>query len=363
MDSMGGIFLKIIRKISFFFLIFIFIINIEANNIFADSNGLPFSVEPVLPKNQDEDVRSYISVSSTEKSFNQQVEFKLTNQSDQEQNIKINIVDAYTSPNGVIQYVQEESENSKIINDKYKLSHYLESNNDIITLKKGETRMISTSLNVDSLEGVLLGGVSFSAIEEAQEQKEEGNSTFQINNEINMVIGVMASFDTDKDAEFIIGEPFIDPMPAYFAIRLPVTLDAPVLQQNVSIDYQVMHQNKQLFGNQKEFNFAPYTKTNVSIPYEHDEIKENENYIIKGELTYRNQHGNEFVKEFEETFIYEKDKNVSTVMNTLKAPIEKGGSPLWMTLLLIVPIALIIAWMIHKKKKKNIETSDAISIK
>jgi len=360
---MGGIFLKIIRKISFFFLIFIFIINIGANNIFADSNGLPFSVEPVLPKNQDEDVSSYISVSPTEESFNQKVEFKLTNQSDREQNVKINIVDAFTSPNGVIQYVQEESENSKIINDKYKLSHYLENDNDIITLKKGETKMISTSLNIDSLEGVLLGGVSFSAIDKAQEQKEEGNSTFQINNEINMVIGAMVSFDTDKDAEFIIGEPFIDPMPSYFAIRLPVTLDAPVLQQNVSIDYQVMYQNKQLFGNQKEFNFAPFTKTNLAIPYEHDEIKENENYTIKGELTYQDQQGNEIVKEFEETFKYEKSKDESTVIKTLKAPIENGKFPLWTILLLIGPVALFV-WVIRKKRKKeNTETPETLSIK
>src|SRR5690606_24247609 len=159
---------------------------------------------------------------------------------------EISIVDAYTSPSGVIQYVNESSENSEIVNEHYKISRYIESENDTVTLNQGESKTVSIQLDVEQMEGVLLGGVNFSAVEKGEEVK-EADSTFQINNQINMVIGVMASFETDKETSFIIGEPTIDPMPSYYAIRLPITIDAPVLQQNVLIQYEVLHEDKQIF--------------------------------------------------------------------------------------------------------------------
>lgn len=344
--------LKNINKVCFFLLTLIFVVSVGTSNVFANSNGVPFSVEPILPENQNEDVGSYISVSTKEKSFGQEFEFIITNQSNQNQDIKVTVVDAYTSPNGVIQYVKEESENSKIIDDKYKLSNYLEIENDIITLSEDESKIISMPLSANNLEGVLLGGVSFSAIEKGQEQ-EEGNSTFQINNEINMVIGVMVEFETDQDASFIIDEPIIDPMPSYYAIRLPITLDAPVLIQNAVINYKVMHHDEQLFENQKEFSFAPYTKTNAAIPFEHNEIVENESYIIKGELVYKDQDENEVIKEFDRTFEYVKERSENSVIDTLNVPSEVNSIPFWTIILaLFIPLTFLLLFIYWKRKKQ-----------
>lgn len=337
-----------------FLLTFIIVISVGTSDVYANSNGLPFSVEPILPENQKADVDSYISVSSTENSLRQDVEFKISNQSNQEQEIKVTVVDAYTSPNGVIQYVQEELENSKITNENYKLSNYLEVQNDTITLSKDESKIISIPLRVNNLEGVLLGGVSFRAVEEGQEQ-EEGDSTFQINNEINMVVGVMATFDTDKDAAFLIDEPILDPMPSYFAIRLPITLDAPVLIQDAVINYKVTHHDEQLFENQKKVHFAPYTKTNIAIPFEHDEIIENGSYTIKGELIYQDQHANEIIKEFDKTFEYVKEDNENSVVGTLNVPTELNANvvPVWIIMVaILIPVIILLSFIYWKRKNK-----------
>lgn len=317
--------------------------------VFADSNGLPFMVEPVLPKNQDEDVSSYISLVPEDGVVKQNVEFKITNESEVDQEIKINVVDAYTSPNGVIQYVEKESDNSVIANEAYKLSNYLKVDENNITLKAGETRIVSGFLNANDLEGVLLGGVSFSAIEEGETEQKD-NSSFKINNEINMVIGVMINFDTTQEANFIIEDPFLDPMPSYFAIRLPISLDSPLLVKDSEVKYQVKNKGEKLFSGQKEFSFAPFTKVNMSIPFEHEEIKNNETYEVIGEIIYKDKEGNEIKKDFEGSFKYRKEKEVNENTSLLKAPVEKSNFPMWGVLVVIIPMVVIV-FLVYRNRK------------
>lgn len=330
-----------------------------SDKIFADSEGLPFTVEPILPSNQNSDVSSYISVSSDGNSLNQTYEFKLVNESSMGQEVNVKVVDAYTSPNGVIQYVDEESENSEIVKGEYKLSEHLKIEDEVVKLDAGETKIVSASISVDDTEGVLLGGVSFSSVKEG-EKDEQGVSSFQLNSEINLVVGVMVSFDGDNDVKFDIDKPFVDPMPSYFAIRLPITLDSPVLVQDAMINYEVLYKEEKLFDNEKNIDFAPYTKTNVSIPFEHEEIKENGEYVIKGALIYEDENGNVIEKKFEEMFKYVKEDKVNEVAKMLKAPFDGNGvSPYWF--LLLLPLIGWLAFVLWKRKKDNDEGSDADS--
>lgn len=347
--------MKKINMIGFILLIFVLAFSNGTNVVFAESNSIPFTVEPILPDNQDKDTKSYISVSSASNTLVQQLQFKLTNVSNETKEIKISIVDAYTSPNGVIQYVNEPSENSEIVNEQYKLSNYLTYERDVISIAKDETKVIATELDVDGLEGSLLGGVSFSVMEEGDEIV-ESDSTFLINNEINMIIGVLVNFATEQDAVFIMDSPYLDPMPAYYAIRIPLTLDAPILQQDVQLTYEVRYNNETLFENEKNFDFAPYTKTNISLPFEHNEIVPNEEYTVVGALMYENKQGDRITEPFEETFIYEKENDVNTAMNTLSAPIEKGSFPKWPLLLFVIPFVVIL--YILRKKRKAIDPSE-----
>lgn len=342
----------------FFLMLIIFMLSaIHTNIVSADSNGLPFSVEPILPENQNTDVGSYISISPENNSISQNFKFKLSNQSNSEQKIKVTIVDAYTSPNGVIQYVEQETDNSMITNEDYKLSNHLKTKSDIITLKKDETKTIETSLNVDDMEGTLLGGVSFSVMEEGDEQKEDETS-FQINNEINMIIGVLLDFETDKDIDFLIDNPFLDPMPSYYAIRLPITLDAPVLNQDVTINYQVLLNDEELFRNEKEMKFAPYTQTNVSIPYELDEIKNNKDYVLKGELIYTDKDGNKQGKAFEQTFDYVSESKTSPFVNLFNKPMVQNETSIGSKVLIFSFVVLILigttTWYIRRRKKAEL---------
>lgn len=313
----------------------------------SDASGIPFDIKPVLPSNQDPDVTSYISINAESESVKQELEFVLKNHKDVEQTVEINVVDAYTSPNGVVQYVEEEMDNTEIIDDRYKMTNYLKLDGENkIVLKPNEEKTIKTKLDVGGLEGVLLGGVTFKTVEEG-EIIEQDKSTFQIDNEIKMVIGVKVDFGTERNVEIEIGEPFVDPMPAYYAVRLPVTLNAPLLKK-LDLDYQIIKDGETLFEGEGEYDFAPMTKTELSLAWEHEKIEEKTPYVLKGTLSYKDVDGEEKTLDFEKEFVFEGDEQDGS-LKTLTVPIiEKDVSILPFVLILVI-VLLGVLFIRHNK--------------
>lgn len=314
----------------------------------SDASGIPFDVKPVLPSNQDPDVTSYISINAeSSKNINQELEFVLKNHKDVEQTVEINVVDAYTSPNGVVQYVEEEMDNTEIIDDRYKMTNYLKLDGENkIVLKPNEEKTIKTKLDVGGLEGVLLGGVTFKTVEEG-EIIEQDKSTFQIDNEIKMVIGVKVDFGTERNVEIEIGEPFVDPMPAYYAVRLPVTLNAPLLKK-LDLDYQIIKDGETLFEGEGEYDFAPMTKTELSLAWEHEKIEEKTPYVLKGTLSYKDVDGEEKTLDFEKEFVFEGDEQDGS-LKTLTVPIIEKDVSILLFVLILVIVLLGVLFIRHNK--------------
>lgn len=322
---------------------------------FSHASGIPFDVKPILPDNQEPNITSYISIKPDSKSLDQNLEFTIKNNESKEKEIEINVVNAYTSPNGVVQYVKKEQENSRIVDDSYKLTNYLSLEGDNkITLKGNEERKIVTKLNVDELDGVVLGGVSFKTVSEGK-VKEQENASFQINNEINMVIGVMIDFGTDKKVAINIGDPYVDPMPAYYAVRLPVSLETPLFKE-LKLDYKVLHKDKELFSNKSKYDFAPMTETNIALAWEHEEIKPNTPYILKGVFTYKDIDGKEKTLEFEKEFIF-KDEKQENVFASLTTPIVEGNFPYWLVALAVL-LTLLVVYYVRKRANTYVLFSD-----
>lgn len=313
----------------------------------SDASGIPFDVKPVLPSNQDPDVTSYISINAESESVKQELEFVLKNHKDVEQTVEINVVDAYTSPNGVVQYVEEEMDNTEIIDDRYKMTNYLKLDGENkIVLKPNEEKTIKTKLDVGGLEGVLLGGVTFKTVEEG-EIIEQDKSTFQIDNEIKMVIGVKVDFGTERNVEIEIGEPFVDPMPAYYAVRLPVTLNAPLLKK-LDLDYQIIKDGETLFEGEGEYDFAPMTKTELSLAWEHEKIEEKTPYVLKGTLSYKDVDGEEKTLDFEKEFVFEGDEQDGS-LKTLTVPIIEKDVSILLFVLILVIVLLGVLFIRHNK--------------
>lgn len=346
---------KNLLKLGFFAILLILVGTSAPYYANAGSDGLPFFVKPILPENQDENIDHYISITTKKKSLNQVVEFLVTNRTNEKQIIDIEILNAYTSANGVIQYAAKESDNNKIINPKYEMKQYIEGPSQV-ELQAGQSKIIRFKVNIPDMDGTVLGGVAFKGEGDHEQTKTKGVS-FEIRNEINTVYGIAVNFPiSQKDYEFKFGKPFLDPMASYYAIRLPVTLDSPLLLKDVDINYEVEYKGEKLFFSKQKIDFAPMTETNFSIPFEAKEIKQNKPYTLKGEITYVDTNGKKQVKEFEQDFVYKvNDNQISNIVsNLLNVPAEKGEfSYLALLLLLLIILLLIFFFVIFWRRKKK----------
>lgn len=328
----------------------------------AAAAGKPYSVTPVFPDNQDKRITNYISINASKDVLKQEIGFMVKNNTAKEIKLHIEPVNALTSPNGVIQYIpQIETENAKLSDKKYSLKQYIQVVNDVI-LSPGEDKKVNATIDIsDNIEGTILGAISFQALEKGEIQ-EQYNQQFKINNQINTIVGVQINFDTGKKADFQIGQPFIETMPAYYAIRLPISLDSPLLIKNAALDYTVMNRTgENLFASrsQNPINFTPNTITNISIPWDHSGIKVGEHYKIKGTFTYNGQS-----IQFEKEFTFNPDGKTNQNSNKFKTPtIEKDNIfPWWLIISITILAATIIILFIiiyRKKKVKQMNNREA----
>ena len=300
-----------LKKVCALFILFLFGSTLSVS---AAEQGLPFSVEPIIPDNQVEGVQSYLSVKVDDTSVNETYSFLITNQSEVEQSVDVTVVDAYTSPNGGIQYALDgDLERSSIDNDAYFLSKHVSLDQEVVTLAPLETKEINLQVDISDVNGSILGGLRFGLIDPDTDPESQGDG-FQIDNKINMIIGAMFTFDVDTPIDYTFGEMSIDPMPSYFAMRLPITLNAPRLNNDVHLSYEVFDNLDEpaLFTGEQVLNFAPHTSADISLPFNYAEIEPDHDYTLKGTLSYKD--GDKSLDlPFERTFHYVAGESQDTV--------------------------------------------------
>ncbi|AIF68386.1 hypothetical protein GZ22_18285 (plasmid) [Terribacillus saccharophilus] len=330
------------------------VITSGSNHVFAEeSSGMPFTVEPVLPSNQDKGIENYISVTTGKKSISQELRYKVRNTSDTTQVIDVNILNAYTSANGVIEYKAEETKDNTIIDEDYEFQRYAEAP-ETITLESGQTKVVSVNVQADKREGTLLGAVSFQS-ESGKENANQGGISLEITNQINSVYGVAINFPTKVvEPDFSVGDAFLDTMPSYYVFRLPITLNSPILMQDINLEYEVDLEGKKLFSSETSFDYAPMTKTNFAIPYEYEELLKDKPYTLKGEVTYTDQNGETQVQQFEKVIEYkDEEAGLDALLTTLKIPLEKNGTAYWVLPFFLIPLIFFIFFLIYRRKKKK----------
>lgn len=283
-------------------------ISVSAESIIS-SESIPFSITPVLPSNQSEDTDSYISVDiDTNDEFEQIFEFKITNESNDPHKIEISIVDAYTSPSGNIQYINEETKNSKIIDSNYKLSNHTEEKVSFLNIMPKESLVVPIAFKIDNIDGQILGGISFS-VADNKEEIETLEDSFSIQNEIRVISGILINSKSSKIVEFQLGRPYIAPMPSYYIIKTPITNNSPYLIQDAVLEYNVLLDNTELFKGSLECDFAPNTYTELYIPFDYNKIIDSKEYDVKYELVYSVDGSEYSTGIIEEKFEYKKEEN------------------------------------------------------
>lgn len=317
----------------------------------ASAEQLPISVTPVFPDNQNSEIKSYFSLHANESHFKQLIEFIVTNRSKEEVTIEMEPLNALNSPQKGIQYTSNiEDHNTRLLDERYALANYIRLN-ETITLASGETKIIQADIEIPDLDGTILGAIGFKAL---NKDEEDNDNQLMIHNEVSRTIGVQINKKTDETAELVVDEPFIDPMSAYYVIRLPIELNTSILMTDVLLEYEVFDdEGNLLFESEEEaaFNIAPNTLTEYALAWQHDTLEENKDYKIKGKLTFEDQ-----TLEFNKTFDFNevRDENQGENGAISKPKIIKGFPwDGWVTLMILVALlgGGIIVYLMNRKKK------------
>lgn len=339
-----------IKKLFSFFVVIItaigFVASINAEQMLVD-------VTPVFPMNQDPEVKNYFSIHTDETHFEQEIEFMISNSSEEKVTIQMEALNALNSPQKGIQYSPySEENNTRLLDERYALANYIEIEEEI-TLAGGETKRIQTLIDIPELDGTILGAVSFKTLDKNEEENED---QLMIHNKLNRIIGIQINKETDEKAEFVFHDPYIEPMSAYYVIRFPVELKSSLLMKDVLLEYEVLDdENNILFASKDEapFNIAPNTYTEYSLQWQHDILEESKDYQMNGVLKYEDQ-----TVEFNKVFEYNEAKFNAMKQNEFVGKpdlIKKSSSYGWIlfTALLIVLGGAIFFGRNQTRKKRN----------
>ncbi|MCM3113643.1 WxL protein peptidoglycan domain-containing protein [Lederbergia lenta] len=325
----------------------------------ANSGGMKYSVQPILPENHVKGMEGYgIYIKPNTQTLKQEFEFILTNNTTEILDLEVEVLNAYTSANGGVEYSAQESDNNTIINKSYEMKQYLKGP-DKINLQGGQRKVVKFQLDIANVEGTVLGGIAFREGTET-EVTNEGTLSFEIKNKINTMYGLVINFPTNKVPKFLFEPAYLDAMPMYYELRLPITLNSPLLLKNIEIEYEVLFKGEKLFFSKENIDYAPMTKTNFSIPFDYKVIEKNKPYTLKGKISYVDQNGVKQVEEFEQKVKY-KDENQDSNFNitNLTKPIVKGGISTNLVVLIgMITLLIFFVFFLYRRKNKKDEKDE-----
>lgn len=162
---------------------------------YADSTESAYSVSANIPEFQINKSLSYFDLLLSPKQ-QESISIHLKNNSQEEAKYFIDVNNAATNSNGVIDYGQTDLK--KDSSAKYVLNQLVTPKNQEVTLKADEEKDVSFHVTMPdkSFAGVILGGIHISK-KDSESQKVEGTA---IRNKYAYVIGIKLQNDTKKDA-------------------------------------------------------------------------------------------------------------------------------------------------------------------
>lgn len=317
----------------------------------AEANNAPkFSVSPIIPENQINDVSSYFNL-RMEAGKEQNIEVELTNNRDSSIEIEINAVTAKSNQNGVIDYSQLDEElDSSLLISFSEISEV----EQLIVLKANERKKVPIMINLPSVkfDGVILGGLNFS------EKIKAGEEHGQVSNQFSYSLAVMIS-QTDEEVIPILNLEDISAAQSNYrnVINAEIQNSQAVIVTDMSIDAQVYRKDEKepLFNRSvSNFQMAP----NSRLPFY---IHTGSAPLVAGDYRLEMQatvNGEDW--EWEEEFTID-EKTAMALNNTAVDLDYKQSSLLYLligsglTIVLLSCGVLITIYIKKEKEKKALE--------
>lgn len=146
------------KRAKFYLTMFVMVMVMMITNQVVKANEFQFSMTPVLPENQAEDV-SYFDLLMTP-GQKQTIQVLLDNSTDKVVTVEASVASATTNINGVVEYSPTENKKDKTL--KYDLAEYVKMPDEIALQPQSQTSIaIEVTMPSEKFDGVIAGGLTF----------------------------------------------------------------------------------------------------------------------------------------------------------------------------------------------------------
>lgn len=266
----------------------------------------------------------------------------LVNKSEQALTLKASFNRAVTNSAGVIEYSGINEDTSTSV--PYDIEKLVTLSDQEIQLEPKQTKDITLTVTMpkDKFSGVLAGGVYF---EEVSDEKVEGNVKNVFSREIALLI---RSDGTEAKPNVVFDTAKADQVNYRNVIEVGIENTAAIYIKNVTIDYSVLLNGKEVLNGKKEkLSIAPNTRMPFRIPFSGEEFGDGE-YTVN--VTVSNDQGT-----WSGSPAFTISKGEADDFNKNDVTVQKAGFDLpWSTIALVavlLVLAGIVILMINRNKK------------
>lgn len=309
-------------------------INVEA----AEDSG--YSVSPVLSEHQSQGVTSFFDIKWKPKQSDV-FGIKITNNSNKEQTYKIELNKARTNKNGMIDYSNNQKEESRA---QYKVTEMVEIASEV-TVKANSDQTIkgTVTFGSENFNGILMGGVHVS--EKVEKQQTSGVSN---NVSYNIPFIIRGNIDKRPTPKIELTKVMIEKLSTeQYSVNTTLTNSGPNLLKEVKFQATIEDSNGKVIDRQEsEIDITP--DTTFIYPVKLMAKYKAGNYVVKLKLTHGKDNKWIFSKKI--TLSANDITNIQEIKSTETNNINGyiiGGS-----ILILAAVSLFI-WINKRKKHKK----------
>lgn len=239
----------------------------------AASDSLQVAVKAILPENQASDV-TYFDL-NMEPGKKQDLDLELTNSSDEEQTVTLEITNATTNSTGSIDYSPRGKDYKQDDTLKYPLTKIVSAPKTVTVPAKGTTTTkLTVNMPAESFDGIILGAVRVSLPEEKENSKDKSDSKngVMIKNQIAYSVGIKLQVtETEVKADLDLLKVSAGQVAGRNAVLATIQNSQPTVLEDITYSAQVYQDGKSEVLHEAKvegYRFAPNSHFDYVISWE-----------------------------------------------------------------------------------------------
>lgn len=318
----------------------------------ARAESVGYTVNAVLPKNQDDHNASYFAL-RVKPNQQQKLAVVIGNQSDQAQKFQVTVNQAVTNANGVIDYSQTAPKRDSSLKVGIK-DIFAETKLPTVTVPAKSTKKVYVTYKMpaEKIKGMILGGINVKKLESSQQSAKKGVT---INNNFAYVIGLRlreSGIDVAPDMRM----PAVKVTQTNSLNQVAATLQNPQpgMMRGLKVKAKVTKSgsDKVILQNEKaNMAMAPNSHFAYAVPWGNTQLKAG-TYTLTIDATAKGGYHWHFTKDFEVT-----QKQLGALANKYNQPQK---SYFWWFVaggVIIVLLLAIIIYLLLKNRRKSDDDS------